>query len=90
VNEADQQFAERLARELVPYLGPEIVLDELDLGDPSASRAHLRAVCAFDGGTRVIEADGETRLDAYNSLVIEAAALRITVAYLHMTDPRYY
>jgi hypothetical protein len=90
VNEADQLFAERLAEDLTPYLGPEIVLDDLDLGDPDADHAHLRAVCVFDGGTEDIESDGEIRLDAYNALIIAAAELRNTVAVRHMMDPRYY
>jgi hypothetical protein len=90
MNEADQQFAQRLAEDLEPYLGPEIVLDELDLGEPNADHAYLRATCRFDGGTEVIESDGETRLEAYNALIIAAAELRITVAVRHMLDPRRY
>lgn len=90
MNEADQRFAERLGEELAPYLGPEISLDELDLGEPNARCVHLRATCRFDGGTQVIEAEGETRLDAFNALILEAAELRITVAVRHLMDPRYY
>ena len=88
--EADQRFAERLAEDLEPYLGPEIVLDELDLGEAGCDRARLRATCSFDGGTEVIQSEGETRLDAYNALIIAAAELRVTVAVRHMMDPRYY
>jgi len=90
MREADQRFAERLAEDLEPYLGPEIVLDDLDLGEPDCDRAHLRATCRFDGGTEVIESDGETRLDAYKALIIAAAELRVTVAVRHMMDPRRY
>jgi hypothetical protein len=89
MNEADQLFAERLAADLEPYLGPEIELGDLDLGEPEADHAHLRAVCVFDGGTEIIESDGETRLEAYNRLIIAAAELRIAVAVRHLMTSRY-
>ena len=43
MNEADERFAARLSEDLDTYLGPEISLQELDLGDLEAGHAHLRA-----------------------------------------------
>ena len=62
MNEADEQFAARLSEDLDKYFGPEISLQELDLGDVEAGHAHLRATCVFHGGSEVLESDGETRL----------------------------
>jgi hypothetical protein len=87
MNEADARFAERLAEELEPILGPEIVLDELDLGDAEALLSRIHAVCLFAGGSESLEAVGETRLEAYNKLVLAVAELRITVAVRHMMFP---
>ena len=86
MNEADERFASRLAEDLERYLGPEIKLADLDLGEADAVAAHLRATCVYEGGRTVLEADGETRLDAYNELVVRAAELRLVVAMRRM-DP---
>src|SRR5262245_27110171 len=84
MNEADERFGERLAQDLERYLGPEIAIEELDLGDEHSEVGHLRATLGFEGGSEVIEAVGETRLDAYNQLVLRVAELRLVVAVRHM------
>jgi hypothetical protein len=86
MNEADEQFASRLAEDLRRYLGPEITLTELDLGDRAAELAHLRASCAFEGGSKVLDAYGDTRLEAYNRLILGAAELRLIVAAGRFND----
>ena len=86
MNEADEHFASRLADDLAPYLGPEISLVELDIGEPDAAPARLRATCAFAGGSEILETEGETRLDAYNQLILRAAELRLVVAIRHMPE----
>jgi hypothetical protein len=80
MNEADEQFAARLAEDLDTYVGPEITVQEVDLGDVDVAHAHLRAICDIPGGSEVLESDGETRLEAYNELVLRAAELRLVVA----------
>lgn len=80
MNEADERFAARLLEDLDTYLGPEITIQELDLGDVDEGHAHLRATCAIPGGSEVLESDGETRLEAYNALVLRAAELRLVIA----------
>jgi len=86
MREADERFAERLAEDLKGYLGPEIILAELDLGDPTAELAHLRVICAFEGGSEVLETFGDTRLEAYSELALRAAELRLVVAVRGMDE----
>ena len=80
MREADERFAERLARDLGPYLGPQIALQHVELGDPEGYPARIRATCVVDGGLEVLVAYGETRLEAYNQLILRAAQLRLIVA----------
>jgi hypothetical protein len=87
MNEADEQFAARLADELGRILGTGIILQELDLGPTEGEPAHIRAVCLFDGRSEILEAQGETRLEAYNLLVRAAAELRLTIAARNMIAP---
>ena len=86
MNEADERFAARLSEELDTYLGPEITLHELDLGDVEEGTAHLRATCAFSGGTEVLESDGANRLEAFHELVLRATELRLVIAARGMDD----
>jgi hypothetical protein len=87
MTEADERFADRLGEELGRILGTGIILEELDLGDDEASPAHIRAICLFDGRSEVLDADGETRLEAYSRLVRAAAELRLAVAARNMIAP---
>jgi hypothetical protein len=80
MREADERFAERLARDLAPYLGPQLELQGIELSDPEGYPARIRATCVFDGGLEVLVAYGETRLEAYNQLILRAAQLRLIVA----------
>jgi hypothetical protein len=57
---------------------------DLDLGKLEDGHAHLRATCSFDTRSQVLEGDGETRLEAFNQLVVAAAELRLAVAMLHL------
>jgi len=80
MREADERFAERLARDLTPYLGPQLELRGIELSDPEGYPARIRATCVFQGGSEVLVAYGETRLEAYNQLVLRAAELRLVAA----------
>ena len=85
--EADEQFAARLAEDLGRILGTGILIDELDLGPVDAGPAKIRVLCLFDGGAEVLEAAGETRLEAYNRLVKAAAEMRLAIAARKMIAP---
>jgi hypothetical protein len=87
MTEADEQFAARLAEDLERILGTGIMLEELDLGPGEGDPARIRAICLFDGRTETLEAEGETRLEAYNALVKAAAELRLAVAARNMIAP---
>jgi hypothetical protein len=86
-SEADERFAARLAEDLGRILGAGIIIEELDLGDSEASPARIRVVCLFDARSEVLEAVGDTRLDAYKRLVTAAAELRLIVAMRNMIAP---
>jgi hypothetical protein len=87
MTEADEQFAARLAEDLERILGTGIMLEELDLGPGEGDPARIRAICLFDGRTESLEAEGETRLEAYNALVMAAAELRLALAARNMIAP---
>jgi hypothetical protein len=87
ISEADERFAERLADDLGRILGTGILIDELDLGPTEDGPARIRVLCLFDGGAETLEAEGETRLDAYNRLVRAAAEMRLAIAARRMIAP---
>jgi hypothetical protein len=87
VSEADERFAERLADDLGRILGTGIMIEELDLGPTESQPARIRVLCLFDGGAEVLEAAGETRLEAYNRLVRAAAEMRLAIAARRMIAP---
>ncbi len=86
ITEADERFAERLADDLGRILGTGIIIDELDLGPTEDGPARIRVLCLFDGA-EVLEAAGETRLEAYNRLVRAAAEMRLAIAARRMIAP---
>jgi hypothetical protein len=87
ISGADERFAERLADDLGRILGTGILIDELDLGPTEDGPARIRVLCLFDGGAETLEAEGETRLDAYNRLVRAAAEMRLAIAARRMIAP---
>jgi hypothetical protein len=87
VSDEEQAFAARLSGELGTILGTGIIFEELDLGEDETSPAHIRAICLFDGRPEVLEADGETRKEAYDQFVKAAAQLRLTLASRNMIAP---
>jgi hypothetical protein len=86
MTEADERFAQGLADDLARILGTGILIEDLDLG-PDDGPARIRAICLFDGRSEVLEAAGETRLEAYHRLVRAAADLRLAVAARSMIAP---
>ena len=80
MNEADELFAQRLAQDLEQYLGPQLALASVELSDPSGYPARVTAIGVFDGGSEVLEAYGDTRIEAYNQLILRVAELRLVMA----------
>jgi len=94
MSEADQRFADRLVEDLARILGAGIMIDHLEFGEddgadtrPQSGPARIRVLCLFDGRTETLEAEGETRLEAYNRLVIKAAEFRLGIAWRNMIAP---
>ena len=88
MSEADQRFAERLAEDLARILGTGIVIDRLELADDADDGpARIRILCLFDGRMEALEAEGETRLEAYNRLIVKAAEFRLGLAARNMIAP---
>jgi hypothetical protein len=85
--EADEQFAARLASDLGRILGTGILIDELDIGPTEDGPARIRVLCLFDGQMEALEAEGETRLEAYNRLIVKAAEFRLGLAARNMIAP---
>jgi hypothetical protein len=92
MSEADQRFADRLAEDLARILGTGILIDRLDFGDADGvsgedGPARIRVICLFDGRMEALEAEGETRLEAYNRLIVMAAEFRLGLAARNMIAP---
>ena len=88
MSEADQRFAERLAEDLARILGTGILIDRLELADDADDGpARIRILCLFDGRMEALEAEGETRLEAYNRLIVKAAEFRLGLAARNMIAP---
>lgn len=85
--EADERFAARLAEDLGRILGTGILIEELDLGPAEDGPARIRILCLFDGGAETLEAEGETRLVAYDRLIRAAAEMCLAIASRPMIAP---
>jgi hypothetical protein len=88
MSEADQRFAEQLADDLARILGTGILIDRLEFADDADDGpARIRVLCLFDGRMEALEAEGETRLEAYNRLIVKAAEFRLGLAARNMIAP---
>jgi hypothetical protein len=86
MNDAEAQFAERLAEDLAMVLGVGIAIDdiELELGDTGA---HAVATLLIDGRVEAIEADARNLLGLYRPLVERASERRLASAFWQMIGP---
>jgi hypothetical protein len=88
MSEADQRFADRLAEDLARILGTGILIDRLEFAaDDDDGPARIRVLCLFDGRMEALETEGETRLEAYNRLIVKAAEFRLGLAARNMIAP---
>jgi hypothetical protein len=86
MNDAEAQFAERLAEDLAMVLGVGIAIDdiELELGDTGA---HAVATLLIDGRVEAIEADAPNLLGLYRPLVERGSERRLASAFWQMIGP---
>ena len=80
MNDAELQFAERIAEELEVVVGPGIAVEDVELtvGDGAA---RVVATLRFPGGVATIEATGNDVLSLYQPIVRQAAETRLAAAY---------
>jgi hypothetical protein len=86
VNEAEERFAERLARDLEHVLGVGIAVDDVELGVDGA-HAFVRAALLIEGRVETIDATASDILGLYRPIVERAAELRLAAAFWRMVGP---
>jgi len=86
VNDAEEQFAVRIAEDLALVVGPAMVVDAVDLtvGDGAA-----KVTVALRVGDEVetIEAVGRDVLSLYQPIVRQAAETRLAAAFRQVVRP---
>ena len=83
--DANERFAERLAREVEGVLGVGIALDDVSLEGESPVSIH--ATCLVDGQLHELVGTGPTILEASRDLIRAAAELRLASAWWRLVGP---
>jgi hypothetical protein len=86
MNDAEEEFAARLADDLDRVLGIGIAIDDVDLEVAEAS-AHVAATLLVGERVETIEADGPDVASLYRPIVERAAELRLRSAFWRMVGP---
>lgn len=86
MNDAEEQFAERLAEDLARVLGVGIAIDDLELAIADDG-ATVVATLLIDGRVEQIEAAGPDLISLYRPLVQRAAEVRLASAFWQMIGP---
>jgi hypothetical protein len=86
VNDAETQFAERLAVDLERVLGVGIAIDDIELSVGEYD-AHVVATVLIDGRIESMEAWGRDLIALYRPLVQRAAQIRLAGAFWQMIGP---
>ena len=86
MNDAEHQFAERLATDLAQVLGAGIAVDDVEIsaGDAVSS---VRATLLVEGRVETIEVSGPDVVSLYRPLIERAAELRLGAAFWRMIGP---
>lgn len=85
MNDAEERFAERLADELAPVVGPAMRVDRVEL--QVGSVAHVAATIRVGTRVETIEATGPDVLALYRPIVERAAELRLGDAFRRVVEP---
>lgn len=86
MNDAEAQFADRLAEDIGRVLGVGIAIDDIELTVGDAG-ARVVATLLVDGRVEAIEADGPDLISLYRPLIERAAELRLASAFWQMIGP---
>jgi hypothetical protein len=86
MNDAEAQFATRLAKDLAQVLGAGIAVEDVEL-NAADDVATVRATILVEGRVESIEVSGPDVLSLYRPLVERAAELRLGAAFWRMIGP---
>lgn len=86
MNDAEAQFAERLAEDLERVLGAGLAIDDLELSTGEAE-CHVRATLLVEGRIETIEATAPDVVGLYRPLMERAAEVRLGAAFWRMVGP---
>lgn len=86
MNEAEEQFADRLAVDLERVLGAGLAIDDIELTQ-AGDRARVRATLLVEGRIETIDAEGPDILALYRPVMERAAELRLGAAFWRMVGP---
>jgi hypothetical protein len=86
MNDAEEQFAARIAEDLALVVGPAMVLDDVDLvvGDGAAT---VTATLRLGDQVETIQAVGPDVLSLYEPIVRQAAETRLALAWRQLVRP---
>ena len=87
MNDAEEQFAARLAEDLERVLGVGIVIDDVDLEIADDGAARVRATLLLGERVETIEASATDVLALYRPIVERAAELRLRAAFWQIVGP---
>jgi NaMN:DMB phosphoribosyltransferase len=86
MNDAEEQFARRLADDLEHVLGIGIAIDDIELTEGTHG-AHVRATLLVEGRIETVEADGVDILALHRPVIERAAELRLGAAFWRIVGP---
>ena len=86
MNDAEEQFAARLAEDLEKVLGAGIAIDDVELST-GADVARVRATLLVEGRVETIEAEAPDILALYRPVIERVAELRLGAAFWRMVGP---
>jgi hypothetical protein len=86
MNDAEEQFAERLAVDLEHVLGAGIAIDDIELTHDEGV-ARVRATLLVEGRVETIEAEAPDDVALYRPIIERAAELRLGAAFWRMIGP---
>jgi hypothetical protein len=86
MNDAEEQFAERLAVDLERVLGAGLAVDDIELS-AADGQASVRATLLVEGRVETIEVTGPDVVALYRPLIERAAEIRLGAAFWRMIGP---
>ena len=86
MNDAEEQFASRLATDLERVLGAGLAVDDIELS-VSDKEAHVRATILVEGRVETIDVSGPDVVALYRPVIERAAEIRLAGAFWRMVGP---